>query len=361
MGKRTVVPFGPQHPVLPEPIHLDLVLEDERVVQAIPSIGFIHRGLELLCRKKDFVEMAYVAERICGICSFTHGMGYVTGVEALLKAEVPPRAVWLRTMWSELTRIHSHVLWAGLFADAFGFESLFMHTWRVRERILDIMEETTGGRVIFGVCKPGGLRRDVADDVLRRIRAELDSIEADCRQVTRIFDDDASVQQRTVGVGVLSKEDAWALGAVGPVLRGSGVACDARQLGYACYPELKFEPVVETGGDCYARCRVRVREIHQSFDLVRQCIDRMPKGEVAVKLGPKQVPAGEYAARLEQPRGEVIYYLKGDGQRLLERFRVRTPTFANIPPLVKMLEGCALADVPPIVLTIDPCISCTER
>lgn len=361
MGNRTIVPFGPQHPVLPEPIHLDLVLEDEKVVQAIPSIGFIHRGLEMLAAKKDYHEMAYVAERICGICSFTHGMGYVTGIEAVMKIEIPARAQLLRVMWSEMTRIHSHILWAGLFADAFGFESLFMHSWRLRETLLDLLEETTGGRVIFGVCKVGGIRRDVSDDTVKRVLDELAKLEQECHAITDVFVDDASVKKRTVGVGVLSNAEVQALGAVGPVARGSGFATDARLLGYAGYDELGFTPIVETGGDCYARTIVRVREIYQSFDLIRKAAAKLQPGDIEVKVKGNQNPAGEYAARLEQPRGEVIYYLKGNGTKFLERFRVRTPTFANVPPLVKMLEGCSLPDVPVIVLTIDPCISCTER
>jgi ech hydrogenase subunit E len=361
MAQRTIVPFGPQHPVLPEPIHLDLVLEDEKVVQAIPSIGFVHRGLEGLAAKKDFHEMAFVAERICGICSFIHGMGYCTGVEALLKVEIPPRAERIRLILSELSRIHSHILWAGLFADAFGFESLFMHSWRVRELVLDLLEEATGGRVIFGICKVGGLRRDVDDAQLARMRAKLDAVEAECRTITDVFLHDATVKKRTVGVGMLGKAEAAALGAVGPVVRGSGIAADARQLGYAGLNSLKFAPIVEEGGDCYARTVVRVREIYQSFDLIRQAFADMPAGEVDLKIKPNVKPSGEYHARFEQPRGEVIYYLKGNGTANLERFRVRTPTFANIAPLVHMLAGCQLADVPVIVLTIDPCISCTER
>src|SRR3989339_397041 len=142
MAERTIIPFGPQHPVLPEPIHLDLVIEDEKVVEAIPNIGFIHRGLELLCKKKTFEDMTFVAERICGICSFIHGVGYCQGIEQIMKLDIPPRAQFLRSFWSELARIQSHLLWLGLAADAIGFESLFMHSWRVREKILDIFEET---------------------------------------------------------------------------------------------------------------------------------------------------------------------------------------------------------------------------
>ncbi len=359
MGTRTVIPFGPQHPVLPEPIHLDLVLEDEKVVEALPSIGFIHRGLERLAEVKDFNELVYVAERICGICSFIHGQGYCQGVETLLNVEVPPRAKYLRTIWAELSRIHSHMLWLGLFADSFGFESLFMHCWRVREKIVDIIEKTAGGRVIFGSCKVGGTRRDVPNDSLKGIKTELVAIEKQYNELTPTFLHDNSVKRRTVGIGALSKEQASALGAVGPTLRGSGVASDMRMLGYAAYRDLNWAPVVETGGDCYARAAVRVREITMSFDLIRQAIDKIPDGPVDVKVTGN--PNGEFFSRLEQPRGEVVYYVKGNNTRFLERFRIRTPTFANIAPLVVMLKGCELPDVPVIVLTIDPCISCTER
>ena len=149
MGKKTIIPFGPQHPVLPEPIHLDLVIEDETVVEAIPSIGFIHRGLEKLVETRDYTQMVYVIERICGICSFGHGWGACSAIEGAMNVKVPERAEYLRTILHELSRLHSHLLWLGLLADAFGFESLFNHCWRVRETILDILEKTTGGRVIF--------------------------------------------------------------------------------------------------------------------------------------------------------------------------------------------------------------------
>ncbi|NUN93846.1 MAG: nickel-dependent hydrogenase large subunit [Verrucomicrobiae bacterium] len=359
MSRRTIIPFGPQHPVLPEPIHLDLVMEDEKVVEAIPSIGFIHRGLEKMAEKKDFQEMAYIAERICGICSFIHSMGYCQAIEAVLRLEIPRRAEFLRVIWGEMSRIHSHLLWLGLTADAFGFESLFMHTWRLREKLLDLIEETSGGRVIFGVCKVGGVRRDVDAEALDRLLAALADLEADCREIAAVFARDASVQRRLSGIGVLPKEEALRLGAVGPTLRGSGVPSDSRRLGYAAYDALDWAPVTEEAGDCRARCLVRMREIAQSFDLIRQAVAKIPEGPVSAKV--VGAPRGEYFARLEQPRGEVVYYVKGNGTKHLERFRVRTPTFANLPPLLKILQGCELPDVPIIVLTIDPCISCAER
>ena len=359
MSERTVIPFGPQHPVLPEPIHLDLVLEDETVIEAVPSIGYIHRGLEKLVEKKDFNQYTYVAERICGICSFMHGMGYCMAVEKIMDVKVPDRAEFLRTMWAELSRIHSHLLWLGLMADAFGFESLFMHCWRIREQILDIFDKTTGGRVIFSVCKIGGVLRDIDDETFKIIENTMNSVEKDLKELTSVFLSDSSVKHRTAGVGVLTKEQAYNLGAVGPMARASGIEQDMRMRGYSAYPKLNFKPVTETAGDSFARISVRIKEVFQSIDLIRQCIKLIPQGEIEVKV--IGAPKGEYFNRIEQPRGEVLYYVKGNGTKFLDRVRVRTPTFANIPAMLETLKGCSLADVPILILTIDPCISCTER
>jgi ech hydrogenase subunit E len=244
-------------------------------------------------------------------------------------------------------------------ADGFGFESLFMHSWRIREKILDIIEETTGGRVIFGSSKVGGVRKDVAPEVLSSILKKLKACEKEIAEISEVFLKDSSVKHRLCGVGILVKDDALRLGAVGPTLRASGIPQDMRKLGYAAYGKIQFEPVTETQGDSYARCKVRIREIFQSLDIIRQAAAGIPEGAIDVKVA--GTPSGEFYCRTEQPRGEVIYYAKADGTRFLQRLRVRTPTFANIPALVKLLAGCDFADVPILVLTIDPCISCTER
>jgi len=359
MSTRSIVPFGPQHPVLPEPIHLDLVLEDEKVVEAIPSIGFIHRGLEKLVEKKDFQEYVYVAERTCGICSFMHGMGYSEAVERMMNIEIPDRAKYLRTIGCELSRIHSHMLWLGLLADAFGFESLFMESWRMREKILDMFEAATGGRVIFSINRVGGFRKDIDNDMLRTFVGILDGMEKDLVALSRPFLDDYAVKSRLEGVGILTSQQAYDLGAVGPFLRASGVAIDMRRTDYGAYKNLEFEPITSNIGDSYARCDVRIREIFQSIDLIRQTVDKIPAGDFAVPV--KGLPQGEYFMRVEQPRGEAVYYVKANGTKNLDRFRLRTPTFANLPGLIEILKGCQLADVPLLILTIDPCISCTER
>lgn len=359
MSKRTIIPFGPQHPVLPEPVHLDLVLEDETVVDVIPSIGYVHRGLEKLTEVKEYTEMVYVIERVCGICSFGHGWGASAAIEGAMGIEVPERALYLRTIWHELSRIHSHLLWLGLLADAFGFDSLFMHCWRLREKVLDLFEKTTGGRVIFSVCKVGGVRKDVDSATLREIVEVLKGMAPEIRELADVFMNDSSVLNRMVGVGVLTKEDAIELGAVGPVARGSGLRQDMRLNGMGVYDRLGFEPIVEEAGDCEARCKVRIREIFQSIELIEKAAMDMPDGPIAAQV--RGNVEGEFALRIEQPRGEAFYYTKGVGTKFLERMRVRTPTNQNLPSLVKMLKGCDFADVPIMVLTIDPCVSCTER
>ena len=356
---RQTIPFGPQHPVQPEPIHLKLEVEDEIVTNAVPALGYVHRGLEALAEVRDMHQMVQIVERVCGICSKIHAMCYCQGLESLMGLEVPPRAKYLRVIWSELHRIHSHLLWLGLFADAMGFESLFMQCWKIRERVMDINEATTGNRVIVSVNIVGGVRTDLSPEHIRWITEELERIDQEVRQIKAAMLDDYTVQKRTRGIGVLTREQALELGAAGPTLRGSNVAQDMRQLKYAAFSELDFEPVVEPDGDCWARSSVRFRETLQSVDLVRQAIRQLPQGELAVPC--KGFPTGEVISRIEQPRGECLYYIKAVGKKFLDRVRIRTPTFANIPPLVAMLPGIELADVPVVVLSIDPCISCTER
>jgi ech hydrogenase subunit E len=291
-----------------------------------------------------------------------HGMGYCVSLESIMNVEVPERARWLRLVWAEISRIQSHLLWLGLGADAFGFENLFMHSWRMREQILDIFEKTTGGRIIHSVNRIGGVKRDVSDPELAAILVELKALGKTFKGAANVFGKDATIRHRLGGVGVLSKQDAIDVDAVGPMARASGIRMDTRLSGEYMYDQVEFEPVVETAGDCLARVVVRMREIDQSIDIIGQAIAKMPKGEgQPLETRPRGNPLGEVFTRLEQPRGEVLYYVKGNGTKNLERFRARTPTFANIPAMIKLVKGCDLADVPNIILTIDPCISCTER
>ncbi len=356
---KTIIPFGPQHPVLPEPLQLKLVMEDEVVIEALPALGYVHRGLEKLAELKDFNQMTYVVERVCGICSFMHSMAYVRGIEDLMGIQVPDRAEYLRVIWAELSRLQSHFLWLGLLADGFGFESLFMETWKYREKILDIMEMTTGNRVIVSANKVGGVFHDFTDEHIKTILSTVNELEKELKQVQTVFIDNYTVKQRTVGVGILTKQDAFDYSVVGPVARASGIKMDLRETGYSAYKHLNFETMFEKEGDCYARTVVRIREMFQSLDLIRQAIEKLPGGELSVPV--KGFPKGEVISRIEQPRGEAVYYYSANGTKNLQRMKIRTPTFANIPSLLKMLPGSNLHDVPILALTIDPCISCTER
>jgi Ni,Fe-hydrogenase III large subunit len=334
-------------------------MEDEKVVEAIPALGYVHRGLEKLAEVKDFNQNTFLVERICGICSVMHAQAYVQGMETLMNVEIPKRAAYLRVIWAELHRIHSHLLWLGLLADAFGFESLFMQCWRDREKIMDIMEETAGARVVISVNTIGGTRRDLSTEQMAKIITVVDEIKNDMDVMSGAFLNDYTVKHRLCGVGTLTTADAYALGAVGPMGRASGIAQDLRTMGYAAYGDLDFQMVVEKDGDSWARTAVRFKEVYECIRLVKAAISKIPAGDFAVPV--KGNPTGEVISRLEQPRGEVLYYMKGNGTKNLDRLRVRTPTFANIPTLLKMIPGSYLADVPVLLLTIDPCISCTER
>ena len=362
MSKQTIIPFGPQHPVLPEPLHLDLVVEDEKVVEAIPQIGFVHRGLEKLTETRDYNQFIYIAERVCGICSFGHSLGYAETVEKLMGVEVPPRAEYLRVILHELSRVHSHILWMGLAADAFGYESLFMHCWRLRERVLNLFELMTGGRVILSAVLVGGMVRDQPAEVLKTVVEQLDGIKGEYAEIMRTLLTDTSVRSRLIGVGAISHDDAVAMGMVGPFGRASGVSCDIRRFGNGCYKNLSdFQEILATDGDCFARAEVRAKEVLQSIGIINEMIATIPEGDVSVPVK-GNIPAGAQAmSALEQPRGECYYYALGNGTKYLERMRIRTPTSVNLAGMATALAGCDLADVNMIVLTIDPCISCTER
>jgi ech hydrogenase subunit E len=203
------------------------------------------------------------------------------------------------------------------------------------------------------------VRKDIDPEKLKDIVKRLTVFKVDLEELTNVFINDYSIKHRLVGVGFISKEDAYVLGCVGPMARASGFAIDMRTLGYAAYSHLDVEPMVEHTGDCYARCLVRIREIFQSIDLIRQAAGKIPEGPIDVKV--RGTPNGEYFSRVEQPRGEVIHYVKGNGSKFLQRFRVRVPTFSNIPAMIKVMKGSQVADIPNIIITLDPCISCTER
>ncbi len=370
--KQIILSFGPQHPILPEPIKLKLLCDEEKVTEVIPIMGYVHRGIEEVAASLPYSQFLHITERTCGICSFIHSLGFSLAVEKAMGIESPARAKFLRIVWSELLRIHSHLLWLSLFADAMGFESLFMQGFKSRESVVNILERTTGNRVIYSVCLPGGVKRDIDEKEMTNIKKVLINLQKELKIMESAFFS-ANVKSRTKNKGVLTKDQAQSLGAVGPVLRASGVSSDLRATDYLPYSEIGFKIISESEtpapkslargqGDAFSRMFIRIKELWHSIDLILKVFEIMPAGEIMVSLEGK-LPKGEATSRVEAPRGELRYFIKAEkeGSENLQKVEIRTPTFANIPSLFKMLPGCQIADVPIIILSIDPCISCAER
>ncbi len=359
-----VLPIGPWHPVLEEPIHVRLYADGEKILDVDYRGFFVHRGIEKLGESKFKIrQLPYLAERICGICGFAHSTCYCQAIERALKIEVPERAEYIRTIMLELERIHSHLLIIGLICHALGFDGAFMHLWRIREGIMDLCEVLTGNRKMYSINTIGGVRWDIEDKHIplilkevRRVREELKSIEEFILR-NRIY------KQRCVGVGVIPKDLARKLCVVGPVARASGIPIDVRKdYPYAAYKYLSFRVPTYTEGDIDARVKVRIEEVYESISIIEQAVDKLPKGPIKVEEERIEFTPGVWGYSLvEAPRGEVFHYVETQEGERLYRWKVRTPTFMNLPTIFYCLKGLTIADAVVFLKSLDPCISCTER
>jgi len=353
------IPVGPFHLALEEPYKIEVECEGETVVGAALKVGFNFRGIEWLAQRKNLTKSIALLERVCGICSNVHSMTFCMAVERIGSIEVPRRARYVRVVVAELERLHSHLLWAGVAAELMGFQTVFMQVFRLRERVMDLLEGSSGNRVNYSMNRVGGVNRELEADAIRAGVREIR--EAVASTVIPLFTTDRTVAARCRGVGTLTREEAIAYGAVGPVARASGLDTDLRRDSpYMAYGELDFAVPTRPEGDVLARVVVRALEILESCKLVEQALDRMPAGPLHVG-DVYAVPPGEAVARIEAPRGEVFYYVASDGSDTLTRVKVRTPSFANIPTVAAMVKGGELADVPLIQAAVDPCYSCTDR
>ena len=360
-GSTIKVPFGPQHPALKEPENFLFEVDGDIVVNVTPRIGYVHRGIEKALELRSYIQDLYLAERICGICSHAHTTCYTQGIEELLGVEAPPRAKYIRTIIAELERLHSHSLWVGVAAHEVGFDTLFMYTWRDREVVMELLEAISGNRVHYAMNTIGGVRRDISAEETAKIRSSLDFFEKRVQKYLDVIRTEETFLKRTAGVGVLKKQDALDLCTVGPTLRASGVKNDVRADDpYAAYGEIPFKVIVDDECDVLGRTVVRCKEMLESINIVRYALDKMPEGSTRVRV-PMAVPPGEAVSRVEAPRGELIHYVKSNGTTKPERYKVRSPTLANIPALCKTLVGAHLADIPIILAGIDPCFSCMDR
>ncbi len=360
--EKFIVPIGPQHPALKEPGHFEFAVDGEIVTDATVRLGYVHRGIEKAAEARNWTQNLYLVERICGICSHIHALTYSLGVEKLAEVDVPRRAQAIRVLVAELERVHSHLLWFGVAAHEAGFDTLFMYSWRDRETIMDILEALTGNRVNYSANVLGGVKFDVSPEQGKAILTGIDFLEERTRHYLTVATSDSMFLQRTRGIGITRLRDAQRLGIVGPTARASGVIRDVRvDAPYAAYDDFPVQMVVETAGDLEARFVVRLKELFESFRLIREILDNLPEGDLQVKRFPRKIKAGEVISRVEAPRGEVFYYIRSTGGEQPDRLKVRTPTLCNMASVLSLSIGHHLADVPMLLVGIDPCFSCNDR
>ena len=357
-----IVPIGPYHPALEEPIHAKLYTEGEVIKDAEVFVGYNHRGIEKLATERNAIQTLVLVERVCGICSHSHALTYAMCVENINGIEVPKRGQYIRVITAELERLHSHFLWLGIASHIIGHDSMFMHIWDERERVMDLLEKMTGNRVNYAMVTVGGARRDIDDDLRRELLEACDKLKAPLDRITKIALTDKTIAMRTKGVGVLPKEDAIRMGAVGPHARASGVKIDVRKdAPYSSYEDFDFDvPVVESG-DVFARVVVRALECYESIKIIRQALENLPA--TPINLGSKliKIQPGQAVCRHEAPRGQLSHMVVGDGSFNNHRVSIHVPSYKNTPTVPFMLRGNTVADAGLIIASIDPCFSCLDR
>ena len=358
--KKPVLAVGPFHPLQEEMEFFQLTVDGETVTDIDVRLSYNHRGIERISETLQFDQVPYLVSRICGICSATHPLAYVQAVEDIVGVELPDRARYVRTIINELERIHSHLLWVGLAGHFIGYDTVFMWAWKYREPVLDLLEQITGNRNNYGNVKVGGCREDIPDELVPKILKELDMIEKKTDLLTKAVLDDPVIHSRLKGVGVLSKEDGLQYAVTGPTARGSGIDIDVRRDDpYAAYGDLEWDVIVQEQGDVFAKAVVRLLETFQSINMVRQALQKLPKGPVYVDV--KEIPPGEGCGRAEAPRGETFHYVRSDGGNRPVRHKARAPSFVNVPSFKASCIGQQIADVTLTLAAVDPCYSCTER
>jgi NADH-quinone oxidoreductase subunit D len=344
-----VLNIGPQHPSTHGVLRLKLILDGERLVSAEPVIGYMHRGAEKLYEVRDYRQIIVLANRHDWLSSFSNELGVVLAVERLMGLEVPERAVWLRTALAELNRVLNHLVFLGSYPLEIGAITPVFYAFREREVIQAVLEEASGGRMHYMFNRVGGLKEEVPAGWTRRAREAIDLVRRRMPDLDNLIRRNDIFMARTVGVGVLSREDAARWGASGPVARGSGLDFDLRRdEPYLAYGELDVPVVTRTTGDCHARFECMLDQVYVSLDLALQCLDRVDQltGPVNVRL-PKVVkaPEGHTYAWTENPIGINGYYLVSRGEKTPWRMKLRTASYANVQALSTLLPGCLIPDM----------------
>lgn len=355
------IPLGSQHIALLEPVKFKFECENEKIIGVDSDVGFVHRGIERACTTKfKFDSIGYVVARVCGLCAITHSLSYTVAIEKLLGAEISKKAKYLRILLLELDRIHSHMLCLSHTCENAGFEAMFMRIMGDRELVMEIQELLTGNRIQFDYISIGGVNRDVSSQIAQKIALNLQEVKQRVLEYVDAFTNNWSLSLKFKGIGTLSLDDAYRFNAIGPLARASGVGIDVRnEIDYLPFDEVGFMMQTHQDGDINARNLVRLNEILNSILMCENILQGLPEGAIFTKT--KGKPNAEVITRFEAPRGELMYYVKANGTAMLDRVRIKTPTFACIPAFSHIFVGEDYADAAAILASFDPCLSCTAK
>jgi NADH-quinone oxidoreductase subunit D len=384
-----VLNMGPQHPSTHGVLRVVLELDGEIVVKARPVIGYLHTGIEKNMEAKTYSQAITMTDRIDYLAPLSNNLCYCLAVEKILGIEIPKRAQYIRVLLTEMTRIASHLVWLGTHAIDLGAMSVFLYTFREREEIMKIFEYVSGQRMMTSYFRIGGIALEPPPNWLDHVRREIDSLPAHIDEYEGLLTNNRIWLGRTKGVGIISAEDAIAMGASGPMLRGSGVPYDVRRaFPYSSYEEFDFDIQTQTAGDCFARYQVRVAEIRESIKIVRQAMEKVPAEGPIRATAPGIIPPsreemkasiegliyhfkiytegfapppGEVYQAIESPRGELGFFVASDGSSHPYRVKVRAPSFINLQTLPKLCEGRLIADVVACIGTTDIVLGEVDR
>lgn len=358
-----VINVGPQHPATHGVLHLVITVNGETIIKVEPHLGYIHRSIEKMCESLSYRQFIYSTSRMDYLSSHINNHGCALCVEQGLEVEIPPRAQYIRVLMDELTRIASHCLWWGAMAMDVGALTPFFLAFREREMINEIMEETCGARLTMNYMVPGGVMFDLHPDFRQKVKAFIKHFKTKLPEYDELVTGNIIFQNRMKGIGMLSAKDAVSYGCTGPTARASGVSCDIRKLyPYEVYRQVKFEEVLHTGCDSFARYLVRLEELRQSVSIIEQLIDNIPEGDYQAKTKAViKLPKGEYYSRVETARGEFGVYIVSEGGTTPYRIKFRSPGFSNLSALDHMARGQKIGDLVAMMGTLDLVIPDIDR
>ncbi|MDO9511074.1 MAG: NADH-quinone oxidoreductase subunit D [Bacteroidales bacterium] len=358
-----IINMGPQHPSTHGVLRFLLKLKGETVTQIQPHCGYIHRGIEKMCEKLTYPQIIHLTDRLDYLSAHINNEAVCLLVEDALGVEVPERVKYIRTIIDELSRLASHQLWWCAFGMDLGALTTFFYGLRDREKILDIFEQTTGGRLIQSYNVPGGLMNDIHPDFQKNVKEFIKYFRKILPEYDQLLTGNVIFHNRSKGIGYMSREDIINWGVTGPSGRGSGFSCDVRKHApYSAYDKVVFNESLEQAGDTFARYKVRIAEMWESMNIIEQLIDNIPEGDFAVKMKPIiKLPEGEYYQRVEACRGEFGVHVISDGNKYPYRVKFRSPNFINLSAIEEMARGQKIADLVAISGSLDLVIPDMDR